>query len=691
MVLICGEVHLRREAGESPPLADYERRFPDLADEIAMQFDLDGVLPDTSSLAPSEVTGLESWQFDLPGFAIKSELGRGGSGVVYLARQLSVDRLVAVKVTALLSIDPRQLSRQRQEATILSRLQHPNVVEIYDMVEHGGMLCAILEDVDGSTLEEFTGGKPLPARQATRLVRELAEAVHFVHEAGVLHRDIKPSNVLMTSEGQPKITDFGLAKFTVKTEPSLTEAGEVLGTPSFMPPEQAVGTPRSIGRASDVYSLGAVLYTLLTGRPPFQAAATLDTLKQVLERDPIAPRRLDSSLPRDLDTIVMKCLEKNPARRYPTAQALADDLRRFESGEPVVARPIAVWGRAWRWARRNRLTAGLSAAILLLLVTVAVTGVVAAFVIDSFRQQAVFQKELAVAHLQQARTERARAERSLAYGRQAVNQLTESYALLGDQQQGLDERLRWYEQAHALLARLARESPSDLEFRTQLAASFGRLGLLHAQSRQSRQAQQALHRAVDVLAEICREYPQLPQYQRDLAQTCNLLGKQYRMDNEYDTAQSMLAHACDVQQKLVSGVSHPALEWQRDLGIFYFDLGDAQFDAGQAATSQVSYAKAQEILEPLAAAHPENARLQQTLANFFCAIGTPESTPDPRRLLDRARQLLEPLIAAHPDRLQYQADLARVLTRFFFLQVDLDEARRLGAAATRTLGADLSR
>ena len=486
LVLICGEVHLRRELGQAPSLEEYQRRFPDLAAQLALEFELDGVLPDASSLADARVAGQPSWNLELPGFEIVRELGRGGSSVVYLARQLSVDRWVAIKATSLLSIDPRQLGRQRQEATILSRLQHANVVQIYDLLEHCGVRCAIIEYVDGSTLEQFTGGKPLAPLAAARLVRVLAEAVHFVHEAGVLHRDIKPSNVLMTATGQPKIADFGLAKLAVGGEPTLTESGQVLGTPSFMPPEQAVGTRDAVGRESDVYALGAVLYTMLAGRPPFQAAATLDTLKQVLEQDPISPRRLDASLPRDLETIVMKCLEKNPTRRYRTAQALADDLRRFELGAPVVARPIAPWGRAWRWARRNRVVAALSTALSLLLVIVTITAVAAAFAINALRQQALFHEERAVANLHEAQGERERAEKNLEYGRQAVNQLAESYALLGNQQPGLDSRLQWYEQAHTLLAKLARESPAKLEFRTQLAASFGRLGLLHAQSRAER-------------------------------------------------------------------------------------------------------------------------------------------------------------------------------------------------------------
>ncbi len=673
LVLICGEVHLRREIGDAPALAEYERRFPELADEISVQFDLDCVLADGSSLSPQRHDRIEPWNFELPGFEIVNELGRGGSGVVYLARQLSIDRSVAIKVSSLLAINPGQLCRQRQEATILSRIQHPNVVQIYDLVEHGGILCAIIEYVDGSTLDEYTGGKPLPALKAARLVRVLAEAVHFVHEAGVLHRDIKPSNILMTLQGQPKITDFGLAKF-VEGQPSLTEAGQVIGTPSFMPPEQAVGTLDDVGRPSDVYSLGAVLYAMLTGRPPFQAAATLDTLRQVLEQDPIPPRHLDSSLPQDLETIAMKCLEKSPARRYQSAQALADDLRRFELGEPVLAHPVSPRERAWRWAKRNRLTAGLSSAVLFLLITVTITAVVAAFAIDSLRQEAVFQKERAIANLQEARSERARAEQNLDYGRQAVNQLAESYALLGNQQPGLDQRLQWYEQAHSLLEDLARESPANLKFLTQLAASYGRLGLLHAQSRHSSQARDALHQAVDILEKICEEFPQVQEYQRDVAQTYNLLGKQYRMDNEYEAAQNMLARACNAQERLLSISKTPVVEWQRDLGVFYSDLGHAQCDAGNTSGGRKSYDKARVILEPLAAAHMDDAVLQETLADFYCTIGTSEASDDPQLLLSRATSILESLITAHPDRPRYRADLARVLTRSLFMQDDFEKA-----------------
>ncbi len=546
-------------------------------------------------------------------------------------------------------------------------------MQIYDLVEHGGILCAIIEYVDGSTLDEYTGGKPLPALKAARLVRVLAEAVHFVHEAGVLHRDIKPSNILMTLQGQPKITDFGLAKF-VEGQPSLTEAGQVIGTPSFMPPEQAVGTLDDVGRPSDVYSLGAVLYAMLTSRPPFQAAATLDTLKQVLEQDPIPPRHLDSSLPQDLETIAMKCLEKSPARRYQSAQCWPTICGVSNWANPFW-RILCHLGSE-RGVGPNEIGSRLASvcAVLFLLMTVTITAVVAAFAIDSLRQEAVFQKERAIANLQEARSERAHAEQNLDYGRQAVNQLAESYALLGNQQPGLDQRLQWYEQAHSLLEDLARESPANLKFRTQLAASYGRLGLLHAQSRQSSQARDALHQAVEILEQICEEFPQVQEHQRDLAQTCNLLGKQYRMDNEYEAAQNMLARACNAQERLLSISKTPVVEWQRDLGVFYADLGHAQCDAEHTSLGKQSYEKARVILEPLTAAHMEDAVLQETLADFYCTIGTPETSDDPQLLLSRATSILESLITAHPEHPRYRADLARVLTRSLFMQDDFEKA-----------------
>ncbi len=358
LVLINGEVQLRREVGDSPGLIEYQRRFPELAENIALQFDVDRIL---GAAADIEAIDAEDYRVDvqLPGYLFLAEIGRGSSSVVYKARQLSLDRLVAIKVLRVGGADAKQLARQRQEAEILARLHHPNVVHVYEMLEHRGCLNLVMEYVEGTTLAEHLQGRPATPDESARLALALADTIQVVHENGVLHRDLKPSNVLTTTAGELKVTDFGLAKLQSSAN-LLTTTDSVLGTPSYMAPEQAIGEAHAVGPEADVYSLGAILYELLTGRPPFLGATVLDTLSLIRSQEPVPPRRLQPKTPRDLEIICLKCLEKNQKLRYSTAGALADDLRRFRDGEPIVAR---LPGSAERLARLVRRKPAASAAI----------------------------------------------------------------------------------------------------------------------------------------------------------------------------------------------------------------------------------------------------------------------------------------------------------------------------------------
>jgi hypothetical protein len=302
-----------------------------------------------------------------PGYEVLEELGRGGMGVVYKARHHALQRLVALKV--LLAGEhaaPAQLVRFRGEAEALARLRHPHIVQVYEVGEHGGLPFFALELVDGPTLAARLGGAPQTAAEAARLVEELARAVEAAHQQGVIHRDLKPANILLTADGIPKISDFGLAK-RVDVVAVPTQSGEIIGTPSYMAPEQARGDRERVGPASDVYALGAILYELLTGRPPFRAVTPLDTLLQVLYEEPVPPRRLQPKVPLDLENICLKCLHKEAGKRYSHAEELADDLRRFQGGRPVRARPIGRAEKTIRWARRNPIVAGSLAALLLVL------------------------------------------------------------------------------------------------------------------------------------------------------------------------------------------------------------------------------------------------------------------------------------------------------------------------------------
>jgi WD40 repeat protein len=298
-----------------------------------------------------------------PGYVIERELGRGGMGVVYLARQIGLNRPVALKMV--LSgghAGAAELVRFLAEAEAIAQLRHPNVVQIHEVGSHAGQPYFTLEFCEGGGLDGKLGGNPLPAGEAATVGEAVARGVGAAHQLGIIHRDLKPHNVLLAADGTPKVTDFGLAK-RVGSGSDLTQTGAVMGTPSYMAPEQAEGKGKEVGPAADVYALGAVLYELLTGRPPFKAATPLDTLLLAISNDPVPPRQLNPQVPADLETIALKCLHKDPARRYPTANELADDLARYRAGEPITARPAGPVERAWKWVRRHKAIAGTVAAV----------------------------------------------------------------------------------------------------------------------------------------------------------------------------------------------------------------------------------------------------------------------------------------------------------------------------------------
>jgi serine/threonine-protein kinase len=313
----------------------------------------------------------------VPGYEVLGRLARGGMGVVFKARQIVLGRLVALKVLRGADAAPEYLARFRTEAEAVARLQHPHIVQIYEVGEFDGRPYLALEFVAGGSLADRVRGTPQPAAEAARLVETVARAVHYAHERGIVHRDLKPANILLAfsqeppesadgalaggsrlNEGVPKVTDFGLAK-RLDGKAGQTQSGMILGTPGYMAPEQAQGLGKLIGPATDVYGLGAILYELLTGRPPFAAPDADQTLQQVISQDPVPPRRLQPGVPRDLETVCLKCLEKETTRRYASAHDLAEELHRFQGGEPVRARPAGYAERLVKWARRRPAVAAL--------------------------------------------------------------------------------------------------------------------------------------------------------------------------------------------------------------------------------------------------------------------------------------------------------------------------------------------
>jgi WD40 repeat protein len=400
--LLALELDYRRQCGEQPTAAEYRLRLPEYAGlidaAIAAQLTNDGdnittrwQRPDFALECRETLTTHAGTALALPagappdGYEILGELGRGGMGVVYKARHLQLDRVVALKrILAGGYASAAELDRFKDEARAIARLQHPNIVQIHDVGEQGGLPYFSLEYCPGGSLDKRLAGTPLPPHEAAALLETLARAMHAAHQMGVVHRDLKPANVLIAADGTAKVTDFGLAKRLDAA--CRTATGAVMGTPSYMAPEQAVGQKGQVGPATDVYALGAILYECLTGRPPFKAATTLETLRQVVHDEPVPPRQLQSRTPRDLETITLKCLQKEAGKRYASAAELAEDLRRFQAGEPIAARPVGRAERLWRWCRRNPGVATLTAMVALL-VLAALLGTTVGLVIVSGAEQ----------------------------------------------------------------------------------------------------------------------------------------------------------------------------------------------------------------------------------------------------------------------------------------------------------------
>jgi eukaryotic-like serine/threonine-protein kinase len=370
------------DAGEPPDRRELLARHPELAPDLERFFadqdaigrwteplngpDLD-TAPDTAGGRPGPPLG------SFGDYELLGALGRGGMGVVYKARQRSLNRLVALKVIrAGEPAGPADVRRFRTEAEVVAGLEHPNIVPVYEVGERDGLLYLSMRLVEGGTLAERLERYAAEPRAAARLVADVARAVHFAHQRGVLHRDLKPGNVLLDGDGRPLVTDFGLAK-RVESDSSLTQSGAVVGTPSYMAPEQASGARGAVTTAADVWGLGAVLYALLTGRPPFRGETVLETLEQVKGREPEPPRRLNRRVDRDLETVCLKCLHKDPQKRYGSAQALAEDLERWRAGEPITARRPSPVQRLARWVQRHPRTATALATLTLIALAAGVT------------------------------------------------------------------------------------------------------------------------------------------------------------------------------------------------------------------------------------------------------------------------------------------------------------------------------
>ena len=416
---VLAEYVSAEEAGTAPDRAAFLVRYPRHADELREFFtnrDQMRQLIRPLQGAVGQLVGKVRYFGD---YELLEEVAAGGMGIVYKARQASLNRIVAVKMILKGTLAGEDdVKRFRSEAEAAASLQHPGIVAIHEVGLHKGQHYFSMDFVEGQSLADLVRDKPLSARKAAEYVREAAEAVQYAHEQGTLHRDLKPSNIMIDRQSRVRITDFGLAK-RIEGNSNLTLSGQILGTPSYMPPEQALGKRSLIAAASDIYSLGAVLYELLAGRPPFRGESLVETLKQVETLDPVAPRLLNPATPADLETICLKCLEKEPHKRYGTAQLLADDLGRFLRGETILARPVGRVERSWRWCRRNPLVACLLTAVSISLVVgsavssyFAVQSKAFAVEADARAREAIVERDRADAKTAEALVETQRADQT---------------------------------------------------------------------------------------------------------------------------------------------------------------------------------------------------------------------------------------------------------------------------------------
>jgi serine/threonine-protein kinase len=659
-------------------------------------------------------------------YRILRRLGAGGMGVVYLAQQDRPSRLVAVKMVL---AGPRAGSERRArflgETEIIARLQHANIVPVYEVGEHDGQPYYTMEYVAGGSLARRLAASPLAPREAGELVKQLAGAVSFAHQHGVVHRDLKPGNILLQSNdlpGQrqeeetgrqggaataqvslsghtPKISDFGVAK-QLDVDRGQTQTGAILGTPGYMAPEQAQGS-KQIGPLADVYSLGAILYECLTGRPPFRAATVLETLEQVRTQEPVAPSRLQPGVPRDLQTITLKCLEKAPKRRYLSAEALADDLGRFLRGEPIHARAVGFIERLGKWVRRKPALAAL-AGVSAVLFCALIFGV---FIHYSRLNTALLKSE---ASAEEARTQRQRAETNYRQAREAINRML---ARLNDsdgaakmpgakllEQKQREDALAFFQevvreihdpepalqfdvataylsaaglkgklglmdmgeqelhQARVLLEELTTRYPSDIDYRMYLAKCYLALGILYGVTNEFAQCGHYRQLTVDVCKQLCQAEPNKEQWQNYyIAANINLGGLYFAL-NEFDQAKQCYEEARAGQERLAA--KHPEAPTHRaGIAIALVNLGEVYWATGDAGHAELTFQEASALLEPILRGSP----LDPDFVTIFNGLATSRAhlliTQDkPRQAMDlltRGMAPVETLWRQEPESRKY--------------------------------------
>lgn len=608
--------------------------------------------PATAFPLPGEEAGRVRKQMPMvSGYALLGLLGQGGMATVYKARHLRLDRLVALKMIFVEHDSPRHRMRFQLEGEALAKLNHPNIIKIFEVGECNGTPFISLEYQEGGSLDKRLAGLPQSAASAAQMIETLARAIHHAHQQGIVHRDLKPGNIMLGKDGQPKIGDFGMAKLLEK-ECKNTRTGDILGTPGYMAPEQALGDTGAIGPLADVYALGVILYEMLTGRPPFRGGNAVETLKMIIAKEPVLPRQLQADVPRDLETICLKCLEKAPFKRYASAEALAEDLRRFQTHQPIQARRAGMRERLGKWMWRHPAQAALIGVILLALLSLGVLGAWSNARLRDLAEKA---------------NERSREAHSVVddlYSQFAVEWLAEEPHKDPVQEKFLQKALEHYQ-------KFAKEDRADSGVDRERALAHFRLGQIQRILNQHTDAQTSFHLAIALQEELCEKYPVDPQYRQDLGNSLNWLGELFRQMGKMAAAEDGFQKAIALQDALLAEVDDRDQAYRQELARSHYNLAIVLMDTGRPQLAGKNLEQAFSLLAGLHQEFPEVADYRHELARCFINQGALNRESGPAGQAGenyrKAIELLSPLAPTFPAkkesikgpiRLAYRTDLA---------------------------------